>query len=606
MKIADWLLGRNSKEGTSPLLHADGATFGRRDNFSGDREPSRQGSFADDEATDFDESTMTLYAPSFQNYASGGMSINNNNNNDNDNDDNNNKEPPIAVNSDLEGILGENYEAVIIKPKVGFFHPSRWFYRWTILILSSCFLFAAYFADVMIGSTAPLLINEAGFTSFQVGMLMSATAFPSVVISPISGVVIDKIGTNKTSLFFNFVNCVGSFLFAFFDNFYGKLVGALVLGIGFEPMGIVQDGIIARWFMWSDGKPVSPSVPLAYGMSFSGTLLGQFLGMIITPMVAETNLTIALYIPAGIMAGNFLCNIVFVILDRHAAPILGLDEVDEEAEEFSLKHILHFPVVFWLLSFISLFSYSQIWILMTFSTDYVHNEFEGYSSSYSAHINSIMYGIPLILSPIIGYFLQKTKYFVSTMTIGAVLLTVGEYMLTFTWINPIASMIVLGLAYCLVPAAIWPMINMTVREDMISTAFGIATLVMAVGGVVGPLALGYMANELGSYKYPFYLLGGMAGLGTLLCFIVCVLGWTKHGTFAWNEADDEEENQTILFDETTEAWAEEDAHSSGGLRERHTTTTLLNNENERRPHHYHTHFLDEPVSNGRTDEDRSK
>jgi len=125
MKIADWLLGRNSKEGTSPLLHADGATFGRRDNFSGDREPSRQGSFADDEATDFDESTMTLYAPSFQNYASGGMSINNNNNNDNDNDDNNNKEPPIAVNSDLEGILGENYEAVIIKPKVGFFHPSR-------------------------------------------------------------------------------------------------------------------------------------------------------------------------------------------------------------------------------------------------------------------------------------------------------------------------------------------------------------------------------------------------------------------------------------------------------------------------------------------------
>jgi len=33
----------------------------------------------------------------------------------------------------------------------------RWFYRWTILALSSCFLFAAYFADVMIGSTAPLL-----------------------------------------------------------------------------------------------------------------------------------------------------------------------------------------------------------------------------------------------------------------------------------------------------------------------------------------------------------------------------------------------------------------------------------------------------------------
>ncbi len=155
--------------------------------------------------------------------------------------------------------------------------------------------------------------------------------------------------------------------------------------------------------------------------------------------------------------------------------------MDEEAEEFSIKHILHFPIVFWLLSFISLFSYSQIWMLMTFSTDYVHNEFEGYSTSDAAHVNSIMYGIPLVLSPIVGYFLQKTKLFVTTMTIGgthlhlrsfflffvlrsflfallaysratcaAVLLAVGELMLTFTWIHPIATMTVLGIAYCLV------------------------------------------------------------------------------------------------------------------------------------------------------------
>lgn len=463
---------------------------------------------------------------------------------------------PGLINDDVidEGLKPDS------KRPPGFFHPSKWFYRWTILALSSCFLFAAYFADVMIGSTAPLLISEAGFSSFQVGMLMSATAFPSVVISPISGVLIDKIGTNKTSLFFNFINFIGTLLFAYFDSFYGKLVGALVLGVGFEPMGIVQDGIIARWFMWSEGEPVSPSVPLAYGMSFSGTLLGQFLGMVITPVVAETSLKIALYIPAGIMLANFICNIFFVILDYRAAPILGLDEVDEEAEEFSIKHILHFPIVFWLLSFISLFSYSQIWMLMTFSTDYVHNEFEGYSTSDAAHVNSIMYGIPLVLSPIVGYFLQKTKLFVTTMTIGAVLLAVGELMLTFTWIHPIATMTVLGIAYCLVPAAIWPMINVTVREDMIATAFGLTTLIMAVGGVLGPIGLGYLADELGSYRYPFYVLTGLAGIGVVLCLVICVMGWVKKEKFAWSldqsyqvVGRDEEEDD----DETQEDWVEQ-------------------------------------------------
>lgn len=414
-------------------------------------------------------------------------------------------------------------------------------------MLSSCFLFAAYFADVMIGSTAPLLTKEAGFTSSQIGFLMSATAFPSIVISPISGVIIDKIGTNKTSLFFNFVNFLGTLIFASFQNFYGKLAGALVLGIGFEPMGIVQDGIIARWFMSGDGEQVSPSVPLAYGMSFSGTLLGQFLGMTITPMVAETSLEIALFVPACIMLGNFFFNILFVILDYKAAPVLGLDEVDEESEEFSIRHIFHFPAVFWILSFISFFSYSQIWILMTFSTDYVHNEFDGYSSSDAAHINSIMYGIPLILSPIVGYTLQKTKLFATIMTLGAVMLTLGEFMLTITWINPIITMSILGVAYCLVPAAIWPMINMIVREDMIATAFGLTTLIMAIGGVIGPTALGFMADDLGSYRYPFYVLCAMSCVGVLLCLVVCIMTMLNSSQFAWNEdatyesLDEEEE-----------------------------------------------------------------
>ncbi len=112
--------------------------------------------------------------------------------------------------------------------------------------------------------------------------------------------------------------------------------------------------------------------------------------------------------------------------------------MDEEAEEFSIKHILHFPIVFWLLSFISLFSYSQIWMLMTFSTDYVHNEFEGYSTSDAAHVNSIMYGIPLVLSPIVGYFLQKTKLFVTTMTIGGTRLHLRSFFFSslsfITWL----------------------------------------------------------------------------------------------------------------------------------------------------------------------------
>lgn len=412
-------------------------------------------------------------------------------------------------------------------------HPARAPFRWTMLLLSTHFSFAAYFADVTIGSTAPMLTNDLGLTTTQVGILMSAIAFPSLVLSPLAGIVVDKIGTNWTSLFFTTMNFIGSLIFAMAPNFEGKLVGALVLGTGFEPLGIVQDGIVARWFMWSEGEPVSPSVPLAYGVMFTGTLLGQFLGMIFMPLVSHYNLLAALLLPAGLLFTSVCANVIFVVLDRQASPVLGLDVVDEDAEEFSIKHIRHFPLVFWLLSFIALVSYSQVWILMTFSTDYVHDEFNGqYNASTAAWINSIMFAVPLFLSPFVGLFLQKTGCFLTTMTAGAIFLVIGEGLLAVQEVNPIISMVVIGLAYCLVPAAVWPMINMVVREDMVATAFGVATFVMALGGTIGPFVIGYLAHQWGSYTYPFLILAGVAMSGVVLCLCVILIEFYYGSSFS--------------------------------------------------------------------------
>jgi len=119
------------------------------------------------------------------------------------------------------------------------------------------------------------------------------------------------------------------------------------------------------------------------------------------------------------------------------------------------------------------------------------------------------------------------------------------------------------------------MINMIVREDMIATAFGLTTLIMAIGGVIGPTALGFMADDLGSYRYPFYVLCGsfavalylhggscmnslvlifffamptaMSCVGVLLCLVVCIMTMLNSSQFAWNEdatyesLDEEEE-----------------------------------------------------------------
>ena len=71
----------------------------------------------------------------------------------------------------------------------------------------------------------------------------------------LGGILVDKYGVNKMSLIFSTFLLFGTAIFAFSPNYYGKMVGRVVFGLGFESLEVTQDAIITRWFFTDTSSP---------------------------------------------------------------------------------------------------------------------------------------------------------------------------------------------------------------------------------------------------------------------------------------------------------------------------------------------------------------
>ena len=78
--------------------------------------------------------------------------------------------------------------------------PASTFYRWSIMIAAGLMLFGSYFAYDSIAAISQLLIDQAGYTREQVGLMDSLYSWPNVLGTVlIAGILIDRFGTRVMS-----------------------------------------------------------------------------------------------------------------------------------------------------------------------------------------------------------------------------------------------------------------------------------------------------------------------------------------------------------------------------------------------------------------------
>ena len=100
----------------------------------------------------------------------------------------------------------------------------------------------------------------------------------------------------------------------------------------------------------------------------------------------------------------------------------------------------------------------------------------------------------MFFTPLFGFFVDKYGKAASLMIYGSLILTAVHLSFAFTSISPYALMVMLGIGFSLVPAAMWPSVAKMVDETRIGTAYGFMFSVQNIGLWAFPILAGMILD----------------------------------------------------------------------------------------------------------------
>ena len=198
------------------------------------------------------------------------------------------------------------------------------------------------------------------------------------------------------------------------------------------------------------------------------------------------NLASPLAIGAGILLFGFVLFMVYCLFDRKfdALSSASASNTDNSDDVFRFADFVTVVrnVGFWLIAIVCVLYYASIRTFMNFATDFMVNGFAIDKETAGWVVSLIPFGA-IVLSPLFGILYDRTGRGTQMMTIGCVVLTVSLLLLNYPLTHAIwyvlSMMTLVGIAFSLVPAALWPTVPMMVPLKQRGTGLsGLARLLM--------------------------------------------------------------------------------------------------------------------------------
>lgn len=388
-------------------------------------------------------------------------------------------------------------------------------YRLAILGLVSFMLFGSYFAYDSISAIETSLIANLPTDRAAIGATYSAYSFAAIAAVLAGGFLIDRIGTRRASLLFSAILTAGACIVAFAPSISWIYAGRVLFGMGSEPLVVAQSAILARWFR---GRELA----LSFGVALTVSRLGTLFTFNTEALIAERlGWRAALWIAAALCGASLVANVVYNVLDKKAEPSLGPGAAGG-GEEIDWRQLRRgaFPRSFWYVTALCVTFYSAIFPFTALSTDFFHVKWglpeasgEGLPFFQAVFYNlthmfstaqgttSIIITASMLLAPFAGRLIDRVGRRASLMIVGSALMIPAHLAMGWTMIPPAIPMIVLGAAFVLVPAAMWPSIPLVIEKDKVGTAFGLMTAIQNVGLMAFPYFNGALRDAHGSYAW---------------------------------------------------------------------------------------------------------
>jgi MFS family permease len=427
--------------------------------------------------------------------------------------------------------------------------------RWGIMLLVSLTMATNYYFYDALSPLKDLMHSRLAFSSSDYGLFMGAYSWANVFLAMavVGGIILDKIGIRITGFMFIFLQLLGAAITAygttdyyinggFGFNFMGSFwpsfspvlkmttLGFFIFGLGAETTIVVISKVIVKWFK---GKELA----LALGLNLAIGRLGMAAALIISPRLAgETNLSLPIWFGTMLLGIGLLAFLIYMIYDIKIDKQIRTDSLLDAEEEFHIRDIgkLVTNRSFVYITLLCVLFYSAVFPFVKFAPDLMINKF-GVNRELAGTITSILPFGTLIFTPLFAYICDYRGKSASLMVYGSLLLILVHLMFSLTNITPFIPMFILGVAFSLVPAAMWPSVAKIVETNKIGTAYGLMFTIQNIGLMIFPMLIGYVLDRSNpgvaetlaaggdavyDYTNPIIMLVGLGMLGLVFAFLL--------------------------------------------------------------------------------------
>lgn len=400
-------------------------------------------------------------------------------------------------------------------------------WRWTALVLLASAMFFAYIFVDILSPLQEFLQTQHGWDPIAYGRFAGSEPFLNVFVFFLifAGIILDKMGVRFTAILSGTVMVIGasinyyaltegfdaSSIKVWFDNnlnlplaawnitpFYDGMpasaklsaIGFMIFGCGAEMAGITVSRGIVKWFK---GKEMA----LAMGIEMAIARVGVAVVVIASPAIASIkpiNVSRPLAYELLLLIIGLICFIVYGFMDKKLDAQGVKEEKDDPFKVSDIGKILSLKM-FWIVALLCVLYYSAIFPFQKYAINMLQCNLQ-----FSAEQAGLVFFVfPLgaaAVTPFLGNFLDRKGKGATMLILGAMLMIICH--LIFAFVVPAtqsvvityAAIILLGISFSLVPAALWPSVPKLIDDKLIGSAYALIFWIQNIGLYAFPMIIG--------------------------------------------------------------------------------------------------------------------
>ena len=446
-------------------------------------------------------------------------------------------------------------------------------WRWTALVLLASAMFFAYIFVDILSRVQEFLQTQHGWDPIAYGRFAGSEPFLNVFVFFLifAGIILDKMGVRFTAILSGVVMVVGasinyyaltegfeaSSLKVWFDNnlnlplsawnvtpFYDGMpasaklsaIGFMIFGCGAEMAGITVSRGIVKWFK---GKEMA----LAMGIEMAIARVGVAVVVIASPAIASIH-PIDVSRPVAyellLLIIGLICFIVYGFMDKKLDAQGVEEEKDDPFKVSDIGKILSLKM-FWIVALLCVLYYSAIFPFQK----YAINMLQCNLNFTAEQAGMVFFVFPLgaaAVTPFLGNFLDRKGKGASMLILGAMLMVICH--LVFAFVVPAtqsviityAAIILLGISFSLVPAALWPSVPKLIDDKLIGSAYALIFWIQNIGLYAFPMIIGSVLRSSNpgvtdplkyNYTVPMLVFASLGVIALILGFLLKALDKKK-------------------------------------------------------------------------------